>query len=200
MSLRTFTSEAVASFQTTAAVVPSSRYLTRAMLAPLPLARARTVVEFGPGTGTITQALLAMLPPAATLYAFEVNPRFCDYLRRHLPDPRLVVIPTSAMHIEEELRRRGVECVDACLSSLGLTLMPDAKRHRVLRGIVPFFGPESVLTQYQYVHGLLLYFQKQNGHLIRFSAGRLLRSYFREVETEVIWRNVPPAIVFACRR
>jgi len=90
--LKTFSAEALANFQATSAVAPSSRYLIRAMLAPLPLARARTVVEFGPGTGAITRALLDALPRQATLYSFEISPRFRDYLRQKLADPRLVVI------------------------------------------------------------------------------------------------------------
>lgn len=200
MSLRTFTAEAVSNFQTTAAVVPSSRFLTRAMLAPLRLAEARVVVEFGPGTGAMTRALLEALPAQATLYSFEVSPRFCEYLSVHFSDPRLVVIPSSAMTVAEELEARGVRRVDACLSSLGLTMMPDAKRHRIFRGLLPFFGPGSVLTQYQYLHGLLMYFQRQNGHVQRFSAARLLRHYFSQVVTEVVWRNLPPAFVHTCRR
>src|SRR3972149_1232869 len=73
--MKTFSAEALANFQTTSAVAPSSRYLIRAMLAPLPLARARAVVEFGLGTGAITRALLDSLPRPATLSSFAISPR-----------------------------------------------------------------------------------------------------------------------------
>lgn len=199
-NLKTFTAEALSNFQTTAAVVPSSRFLTRAMLAPLPLARARTVVEFGPGTGAITGALLEALPADATLLAFEINPRFRAYLRAAFSDPRLVVVPGGAEQMGEELAFRGIERIDAAVSSVGLTFMADARRHAILRGLLRFLPPAGVFTQFQYLHGLLAYFQFAGRRMRRFSAARLLRAYFPQVSVEVIWRNVPPAMVFTGRR
>jgi phospholipid N-methyltransferase len=199
MSLRTFTTEALRDIQTTASLVPSSSYLTRAMLAPLPLARAQTVVELGPGTGVMTRALLAALPPDAKLLCFEVNPRFREYLQATIADPRLVVVASSAERVAEELAARGVARVDAAASSLGITLMPDRKRHAIARGLAGAFGPESVLTQFQYLHSYLMYFQRNNGGLKRFSIEDHLGSYFSRIERETVWLNVPPAFVFACR-
>jgi phospholipid N-methyltransferase len=198
--LKTFSAEALANFQTTSAVAPSSRYLIRAMLAPLPLARARAVVEFGPGTGAITRALLDALPRQATLYSFEISPRFRDYLRQNLSDPRLVVIPAGAERVGEELAARGVRQLDAAVSSLGLTFMPDRQRCAALGGLVKFLAPHGVFTQYQYLHGLLAYWQLSEGRIRRFTAARLLRQYFSTAARELVWRNLPPALVFACRR
>src|SRR5713226_5458183 len=82
MSLKTFAAEALADFPTIAAVAPSSSHLARAMLEPLPLGKASTVVELGAGTGVITGALLDVLPGPATLLAFEINRRFFSYLTR----------------------------------------------------------------------------------------------------------------------
>lgn len=197
--LKTFSGEALNNFQTTSAVVPSSRYLTRAMLAPLPLRRARVVVEFGPGTGAITRALLEGLPAQATLLSFEINPRFRAYLEANLPDPRLVVVAAGAEHAAEELARRGIRQVDAAVSSLGLTLMPDRQRQAAVRSLVSLLSPDGVFTQYQYLHGLLAYLQKTDGHFVRFTVNRFLKSYFSQVSREVVWRNLPPAFVFTCR-
>lgn len=198
--LKTFSAEALANFQTTSAVAPSSRYLIRAMLAPLPLVRARTVVEFGPGTGAITRALLDLLPRQATLYTFEISPRFRDYLRQKLDDPRLVIIAAGAERAGEELTARGVRQLDAAVSSLGLTFMPDRQRRAALDGVAERLAPHGVFTQYQYLHGLLAYWQLNEGRIRRFTAARLLRRYFPTVTGEVVWRNLPPALVFACRR
>lgn len=195
MGLRTFTGEALRDPQTTASVVPSSRYLTRAMIAPLPLEQGGTVVEFGPGTGTITAALLERLPESATLLSFEVNPRFCNYLAERFSDPRLEVVPTSAEHAGRELTARGVSSVAAAVSSLGFSLMDETLRSAILAGIVPFLHPGSVFTQYQYLHGLLAPHLPGNQ---RSSLESVLRQKFSSVTSEVIWRNVPPALVFTC--
>jgi phospholipid N-methyltransferase len=55
------------------------------MVRPLPLKRARIVVEVGPGTGVMTRALLDVIPFEATLLAFEINPRFSRYLKSNVP-------------------------------------------------------------------------------------------------------------------
>lgn len=198
--LKTFSTEALANLQATSAVAPSSRYLVRAMLAPLPLARARAVVELGPGTGAITRALLDALPGDARLYGFEINPRFRAYLKENFSDPRLVVIPNGAEHLREELARRGVGRVDAVVSSLGLTLMPDRQRQALVADLAGLLPNGGVLTQYQYLHGVLAYWQVSQGRIRGFTVARLLRQYFPTVEREVVWRNLPPAFVFTCRR
>ena len=200
MSLRTFTPEALKDLHTTASLVPSSRFLTSAMLAPLPLARARCVVEFGSGTGVMTRPLLDALPPEATLLCFEVNPRFCHYLKKNFLDPRVKVIAASAERLPEELAARGLPPVDAAVSSLGLTSMPGRTREAILQGLISSLGPVAVFTQFQYVHSLLAYLQPADGHLERFSAARFLGRYFSRVTTEVVWRNIPPAFVLTCRR
>ncbi|MFQ5816514.1 MAG: class I SAM-dependent methyltransferase [Terriglobia bacterium] len=200
MSLKTFGAEVLADFQTTAAIAPSSRYLIRAMLEPLPLDQASIVVEFGAGTGVMTQALLDRLPQHATLLAFEINPRLFRYLKGNLPDPRLLLFNASAETLGQELRRRGCQRVDAAVSSLGLTLMSEQQRRDVLCELVPFLDQKSVFTQFQYIHGQLVYFRFKDGRAVRFSSGRLLRQYFASVQRKIIWRNLPPAFVFTCYR
>ena len=194
--LTTFAMEAVADFRTVGAVAPSSRYLTQAMLEPLSLERARVVVEVGPGTGAMTQALLNLIPFDATLLAFEVNSRFSRYLKSHISDPRLVVINASAETLQKEIHGRGYECVDAVVSSLALGLMPDWKRRTFLGELGSLLGEAGVFTQYQYFHGL----QMKNGQVKKFRLAHLLQAYFSSVRRRIIWRNLPPAFVFACRK
>jgi len=200
LSLKEFTLGVLENYVTTAAVAPSSRYLAQAMLEPLPLSRTRVAVELGAGTGVMTQGLLAALPREATLFAFEINPRFQQFLRRKFTDPRLVLIDASAATVGEELRNRGIAQVDAAVSSLGITYMSFKKRHAIMGGLTSFFTEQTVFTQYHYVHGLLPWYQIEDGRLQRFDAVDLLKQYFRTIERKFVWLNVPPAFVFACRR
>jgi phosphatidylethanolamine/phosphatidyl-N-methylethanolamine N-methyltransferase len=195
MSRAIFAMEALNDFRTVASVAPSSRYLVRAMLRPLPLEGARVVVELGCGTGVMTRALLKLLPPSATLLAFEINPRFTRYLRMIVSDQRLVLIDASAETVRVQLQRRGVEQVDAVVSSLGLAFMPAPQREAFLGEISSLLDDRGVFTQFHYLHGL----QFQNGRLGRFDIAGLLRRHFRSVQRSIVWRNLPPAYVFICR-
>jgi phospholipid N-methyltransferase len=194
MSLRTFLSEALTDFSTVAAISPSSKYLATAMLEPLRLRRTRVALEFGAGTGAITHALLEQLPLQATLLVFEINPRFFDCLRQSISDPRVILINSSVEYLDSELRRRGIEQVDAVTSSLGLAFMPDRDRQALFQRLWPFLHPKSVFTQFQYIHGL----QVTEGRLCRLNLRPLLSRYFGSVESRIVWRNLPPAFVFTC--
>lgn len=195
MGLTTFAIQAITDFRTVGAIAPSSCYLAHAMLGPLPLQTARVVVEVGPGTGAMTHALLDLIPRDATLLALEINPRFSRYLKTRISDPRLVVINGSAETLQKEVHRRGYQRVDAVLSSLALGLMPDATRRAFLGGLGSLLGEAGVFTQYQYVYRL----QMKNRRIRKFYLARLLRAYFTSVQRTTIWRNLPPAFVFACR-
>jgi phosphatidylethanolamine/phosphatidyl-N-methylethanolamine N-methyltransferase len=196
MSLTTFASEALADFRTVGAVAPSSRYLTRAMLKPLPLETARVVVEVGPGTGVITKALLKMIPSDAALLAFEINPRFSNYLGSVFSDSRLVLINASAKGLQKRVHNLGYKRVDAVVSSLALGFMPRWQRDTFLHEVGSLLDETGVFTQYQYLHGL----QFQNRHLSRLNLVSLLHRHFSSVTRTVVWRNLPPAFVFVCRK
>jgi phosphatidylethanolamine/phosphatidyl-N-methylethanolamine N-methyltransferase len=195
ISPTTFVAEALADFGTVGAIAPSSRYLTRAMLEPLSLRTAEVAVELGPGTGVMTRALLRALPRHATLLAFEINDRFTRHLKATVSDPRLVVINAPAEALRQELNRRGFTRVDAVLSSLALGFMPGEKRTELLNEISSSLSDDGVFTQYQYLHGL----QFTGKQLSKFDLARLLGRYFRSVQRRIIWPNLPPAFVFACR-
>ncbi|HEV2615869.1 MAG TPA: methyltransferase domain-containing protein [Candidatus Acidoferrales bacterium] len=195
MSFRVFAAGALNDFYTTAAIAPSSPHLASAMLAPLHLSRARIVLELGAGTGAITQSLLDALPAAATLLVFEINRRFCSHLRRRFKDPRLVLINANVANVDSELHRRGYDHVDAVASSLGLGFMSEAQRTEIFQRLMPLLRENTVVTQYQYIHGM----QFANGRLRRLSLRPTLSRYFDSVESKVIWRNLPPACVFTCQ-
>ncbi len=195
MGIATFAAQAISEFQSTAAIAPSSRFLAEAMVSPLPVDRARTVLELGPGTGVMTEELLAQLPYDARLFAFEINPRFIEYLRTNIPDRRLEVIECGAERADVELERRGVHHVDAVLSSLGLGLLPESLVHEIFEGLLPRLAPDGVFTQFQYIHRMRML----DGRPEYFDAAHLLQRYFPVVKRRMIVRNLPPAFVYDCR-
>lgn len=196
MSLKVFGSEVLKGFHSVAAVAPSSIHLAAAMVEPLHLSQASVAVELGGGTGVMTRALLRELPRDARLIVFEINSHFFSYLKTHFDDPRLVLVNENVENIESELRKRGVDHVDVVLSSLGLAFMSEAQRRKIFDGLRPFLRPNTVLTQFQYVSSV----QFENGRLHRLSLRPLLHRYFKSVRSKIVWRNVPPAYVYACRQ
>jgi phosphatidylethanolamine/phosphatidyl-N-methylethanolamine N-methyltransferase len=143
----------------------------------------------------MTQALLNLIPSDAALLAFEINSRFSRYLKSNVSDSRLDVINASAEMLRQEVHRRGYDRVDAVVSSLALGLMPDWQRRAFLSELGSLLGEAGVFTQFQYFHAL----EWENGYVRRCDLRQLLHRYFRSVQRRTIWRNLPPAFVFACR-
>jgi phospholipid N-methyltransferase len=193
---RLFFQESIRSLGPTAAFFPSSRYLANALIRPIDFRETRTVVELGPGTGAVTNAILKRLRPDAKLIAVDINQTFIHHLRTRCHDPRLIPICGSAADLRSQLSVHDIGPVDAIVSSLGLTAMDQRTRRSIMRAIGICLAADGTMTQYQYLGNLDIPKFKIHG----FNEARFLRRFFSEVRVgHVIW-NVPPALVFTCRK
>ncbi len=168
----------------TGSVIPSSRRLTQRLLGEIDWTKARTIVEYGPGTGVVTRALLARMAPDARLFAFEINAEFVAYLRHNIHDPRLTVIEASAATVAAVLGKHGLTHCDAAVSSLPFSIMPTRVRLRIVAATAAVLAPGATLVGYQYSTRWL----------------RELRRGFAQVTVRFEPRNWPPAFVFTARQ
>lgn len=198
--LALFLEEALANYPSVASVAPSSRHLARAMAEPLSKMKAGVVVELGAGTGVITRALLELLPDDVTLIAFEINRKFYRYLRRNFNDPRLLLVNASAETVGEQLARLGIRRADAVVSSLSFSLMKEKQRNLILMSLFACLDNKSVFLQYHYLPARIVNALPQPGKNDRLNVPRLLHQQFGSVESRIVWRNLPPALVYTCKR
>lgn len=182
--------EFVKSPKTIGAVAPSSDELARAMVGGVDWARARVVVECGPGTGAVTGRILEKLAPDAHFFAIELNPGFAAAFGRRHPD---VPLHQGCVSDLPELCRAAGHEVDVVVSGLPWAV----------------FSPEDQERLLGAMHGSL----RPGGHFATFAyqpasalpAGRrfrqLLERTFSVVEkSPTVWRNLPPAFVYRCRK
>ena len=131
-------------------IVPSSRFLIKQLLEPINWARARVVVEYGPGVGGITAELLRHMRPDAVLIAIEMNPDFVSYLRSAIPDTRLHVVEGSAEAVDEILPRLGYARADYIISGIPFSTIPAPLRERILRKTRDMLAPGGAFLVYQF--------------------------------------------------
>jgi len=188
---RAFLAAALRSPGMVGAVLPSSGSLAELLAAIVPRTGAPVVVELGPGTGAVTGVIDARLPPAARHIAVELDPRMAGYLRR--VHPGLEVVEGDAAKLGTLLTERGVERADAVLSGLPWALFDDPLQRSILDQVAAVIGASGAFTTFAYTSGLVLPSAR------RFR--RVLRETFDEVVvTATVWRNVPPAFAYVCRR
>ncbi len=173
------------------AVAPSSARLAAAMVEWIDWPGVRTVVEYGPGTGRFTGQILSRMSPQAKLVAIEINPRFVAALAERFP--AVAVYQESVAEVKAVCRREGIGEVDAIVSGLPWASFSADDQDACLRGMMTVLRPGGQFVTFAYLQGLLLPAGR------RFRAK--LRQCFSRIEiSKTVWRNLPPAIVYRCRR
>lgn len=173
------------------AIAPTSEAMGELLTRIVPRSGTPTVVELGPGTGAVTGVIDDCLAPGARHLAVELDPDMAAFLQR--THPGLEVIEGDAAKLGMLLAERGVDRADAVVSGLPWSLFDDWTQAAILDQVADVIGPEGAFTTFAYRHGLLL------------SAARRFRGVLHETFEEVlvtatVWRNVPPAFVYVCRR
>jgi len=176
--------------RTIGAVMPSSAALARVMLAPIDLESARTIVEFGPGTGAFTREIAARLTPGCCYLGVELNRHFVQELTRQFP--QLAFIQGSVADLTAVLAERRITTVDAVVCGLPWATLPVSLQETVFRSMRTAMAPGGIFVTFGYLQSLVL----PGAQALR----RRLRREFAEVtQTSPVWGNVPPAFAYICR-
>lgn len=176
---------------TVGAIAPSGSALAEVATAALPRTGAPVVVELGPGTGAFTGVIQQRLAGRGRHVAVEVNARFARRLAAL--HPAVDVVIADATDLTAVLLKRRLDRADVIISGLPWVAFAETDQRNVLSAVVDSLAPDGVFTTFAYVH-------------TRWAppARRLLRS-LREGFDEVlisrtVWANLPPALVYYCRR
>lgn len=165
-----------------ASFVPSSVYLSRAILKSIDFARARVVVELGAGTGPITAELLRAAPGTCRCVIVERDPDFCARLRERFPQAE--VVQGDACDIEQILAGRGITGVDHYLCGLPLPSFPADSRDKVLGAVKKTMTPDGTFRQLTHMPWVYQ---------------RLYKKFFAAVKFHLVFRNLPPAGFYVCQ-
>ena len=161
------------------AILPSSRAVINAMLAPVDWQNTKLFVEYGPGVGTFTLPVLERLPRDGELVVIDTNPLFIDYLRRTIGDSRFHAVLGSAEDVEEIVRALGHEKADYVLSGLPFSTLPEGVGPAILAATKRVIRKGGAFLTYQY-SGV---------------ARDLTARHFPRVESRRVYQCVPPNVL-----
>jgi phospholipid N-methyltransferase len=186
-----FVGEFLSKPRSVGAIAPSSARLARRMIDWIDWPNVNTVIEYGPGTGAFTPHILARLRPDARFMAIEINPAFADTLARRFPE--ISIHRESVADVRAICDREGIDSVDAVVCGLPWASFADDQQSEYLEAMMTVLRPGGRFATFAYLSGLLL----TAGRRFR----RRLRDHFSQVDTsETVWRNLPPAFAYRCRR
>jgi len=175
----------------TGAVLPSSGKLSAVITSEIGIKTARRVVELGPGTGAITRHILRQISPEAKFIAVELNEQICTEFNKRFSGVKIV--NDNAANLRTILKNEGLFEADIIISGLPWASFGAELQNQLLAEIVPSLAPRGIFTTFAYLQGLAL----PTAQAFR----RNLENRFSEVNrTPIIWRNIPPAVVYRCHK
>jgi len=198
----TFFREFRRQFRTTGAILPSSRFLARALVYQLRQPRrAARILEVGPGTGSVTRAIARHMLPDDRLDAVEINERFVAHLERRIGEDRAFFHCREQVQVihaaVEELI--GESVYDYIVSGLPLNNFSVRQVREVFASFSRLVKPGGVISfyEYQFVRLFKSPFvgrtERRRLGGVRRVMGRYVRDY--QVRRERVFINVPPATV-----
>jgi phospholipid N-methyltransferase len=170
---------------TIASFVPSSRFLSRALIRGIDWEKAQCLVELGAGTGPVTKQLVKHTRSHTRLIVIEQDPDFCRRLREKFPKAHnLEIVEGDAGKLDTILAQRGVKMCDHILSGLPTPSLPATLRESIMAAsqrVLPEHGTFRQLTNMPWV-----YF-------------RFYKNYFDNVKFKMVPLNFPPGGVYYCK-
>lgn len=168
------------------AVLPSSRWLARAMAQQVDIKKSGSVIELGAGTGVVTYALLQTGMEASRLIVIEREQKMFTSLAAHFH--HLNVLCADAMHLDEVIKAQHVTHINSIVSSLPLLSMPKLVRRTIEYRMAEAIGKEGRIIQFTY------------GPKSPISKETLKRYKLTGRRVRMVLANVPPAHVWVYKK
>ncbi|MFF1682293.1 class I SAM-dependent methyltransferase [Streptomyces sp. NPDC058256] len=161
------------------------------MTSPIPSLGQPVVVELGSGTGAFSRTIQARLDERGRHIALDINERFTALLTERFAG--LDAVTADARDVCTVLAERGLGQADAIVSGLPWASFRHERQRELLDAVVDALLPQGAFTTFAYVHAR------------RFIPARRLRRSLADRFEEVVlgrtvWANLPPALVYHCRR
>ncbi len=175
-----FLIEAIKNWKQSGAITQSSEHLCKAMVEHISI-HDKVIIELGAGDGVITKHILAKVNKDAKVFVFEINETLFEKLKL-IDDDRLVLIYDSAENMARYLKDYNIDAVDIVISSIPFVVLPTELTMEILN------VAKDCL--------------KKGGLFIQFHYSKVLKDLytliFGDYDTNLVFRNTPPAFVFKC--
>lgn len=162
-------------------IAPSSRHLVASMMAAIDWNETRTIAELGAGTGVMTAAIDRLRRRDSQFYCFEKDIAMRDELAAKYPD---ATFRSDAFTLEDTLASLNVRGLDCVVSGLPFANFGPKRSRQLLDGIHSVLNPGGLFVAFQYSWQLHRYLKKE----------------YDAYRCRVVWLNVPPALVYVCRK
>lgn len=170
---------------------PSSQSFAKLMVDYAKLQSNSTIVELGPGTGSVTNQIIKQMPCDSLFFAIEINEILYKNFKNNYPET--IIYHGTANDIKKYLKMHNRSQVDCIISAIPWATLSIDLQQELFSEIYDVIAPGGTFITIALLIGTF------------FSRGKkfkqLLDSNFQLVNrTPIVWKNLPPAIAYICRK
>lgn len=162
-------------------IIPSSRFMVQKVVKHVAKENPKTIIELGAGTGVFTRELNKLFGSNHSFIVFEKDEKMRSELINEFPH---LTIHSDALTLPALIDNKDIEQVDCIVCGLPFSLFPKSKTEELFKKIHDVLKPQGTFIMYQY-----------STHM----KGRLI-NLFNEVSTEIVFLNIPPTVVYFCKK
>lgn len=163
------------------AIKASSHSLAIKMIEDIDFIKAKTIVEYGPGTGIFTEKLISRMGDDTKLILIEYNKEFYNQLvSLYGNKKKVVIINDTAENIDKYI---GNDKIDYIVSGLPFASLPKDVSDNILDKSKELLSEDGEFITFQYT-------------LLKKD---LFKRYFKEIDISRELKNLPPAYVLRCK-
>ncbi len=175
----------------TGAIASSSEELAELITNKCNLSDAKVVVELGSGTGVFTEKIIKKINSKTIFFVLEINSFFIKKTKKRCLGVK--IYKDSAINIDKYLKLNKVDICDCIISGLPWASFDKKLQETLIDKIVSVLKPGAEFVTFAYLSGIILPSAK------RFR--NILNKKFRNVnKTRTVWKNLPPAFVYYCKK
>jgi len=166
---------------TIGSIAPSSPVLVTTMMAEIDWQHMGVIAELGAGTGVVTRAINERRHRESVFFSFEKDEQMNIALKHHFPG---VMVGDDAFKLSEIMALHGYHQLDCVISCLPFANFRRQQQTELLECIHTLLAPGGLFIAFQYS------LQLQS----------CLKAVYEKVECRFVMKNLPPAIIYVCRK
>lgn len=185
-----FWNEYVRNFREIGTIGPDSAGCVNGLLKAVPFESAELILEYGAASGSVTREILKRKNPDSTLICFEKNHTFYNLLGKTVRGRNVFVLNDDVFNAANILSSR-FEITDGRVDCIISTLPCSSMQFGELlqKSVLPLLKEDGVFVQYMHTVSSLKGFRLRP----------VLRKYFSRIDSDFVFLNLPPALVYTCR-
>lgn len=195
-----FIKQAIKNYSQIWAVFPSSRFLAKRMVKQYQIEKAQTIVEFWAWTWVFTKDIFKIATPPALLpsnlrgidgefsdskniFIIEKDNELYKTILHKFPEQKDFLYNEDMLNLKKILSNKSINNIDLIISWIPFRSLPKEIFKNLMEEVLPeIVWKNTIFVQFSYMKNTKEMFEK----------------YFKNIETEVCYLNIPRAFVFTC--